>query len=90
MRAGGDILNPLSFFLEPHRMGGAPVFPTVDLAVAWIAYMIWVVPDAERIGLGAKRGWTFLCLSYLGTCFALPLYLVVRERYLDRKAARTA
>lgn len=87
MRNGGNIANPLSFFTDVYRLGGAPAFLTVDIAVAWIAFMLWVVPDAKRIGLGAGWGWAFIGLSYLGTCFALPLYLVVRERFLDRQAA---
>jgi hypothetical protein len=87
MRAGNNILNFPSFFIQPYLLGGAPAFLTVDIAAAWLAYLIWVVPDAKRIGLGAKMGWLFFFLSYLGTCFAFPLYLVVRERHLDRQKA---
>ncbi len=88
MQAGGNILNPLSFFVDPFRLGGASAFLTVDIAVVWIAYLVWVVPDAIRIGLGKKWGWTFFALSYLGTCFAFPIYLVVRERHLAKTGAR--
>ena len=85
MQAGNNILNFPSFFIQPYQMGGAAAFLTVDILVCWAAYLIWVVPDAKRIGLGAKVGWIFFFLSYLGTCFALPLYLVVRERHLDKQ-----
>ena len=85
MKNGGNILNPVSFFTDVYKLGGAAAFLTVDIAVAWTAFLVWVVPDAKRIGLGAKMGWLFFGLSYLGTCFALPLYLVVRERHLDRQ-----
>jgi hypothetical protein len=88
VRGGGNILNPLSFFVEPYKLGGTSAFLTMDIAVVWIAYLVWVVPDAKRIGLGAKWGWIFFALSYLGTCFAFPLYLVMRERHLDRQGAR--
>jgi hypothetical protein len=37
--------------------------------------------------LGAKTGWIFIGLSFLGTCFAFPLYLVVRERHLAERVA---
>jgi hypothetical protein len=90
MQNGGNIMNPVSFFTDVYHQGGAAAFLTVDIAVVWIAYMIWVVPDAKRVGLGAKWGWTFLALSYLGTCFAFPLYLVVRERHLARQEALKA
>ena len=84
MQAGGNIINLPSFFIDSFRSGSAAAFLTIDIAVAWIVFMIWVVGDATRIGLGARWGWTFLALSFLGTCFAFPLYLVMRERHLAR------
>lgn len=85
MKNGGNILDPLAFFTGVFKLGGAPAFLTTDIAVCWIVFMVWVVFDAKRIGLGAKWGWLFLALSYLGTCFAFPIYLVVRERHLGRQ-----
>lgn len=84
MAAGGNILNLPQFFLDSYHSGPAAAFLTIDILVAWIVFMIWVVGDAAKIGLGAKWGWLFLALSFLGTCFAFPLYLVTRERFLDR------
>jgi Terpene cyclase DEP1 len=84
MASGGNILNLPSFFVDSYNGGSAAAFLTIDIAVAWGAFMIWVVSDATKIGLGAKTGWTFLALSFLGTCFAFPLYLVVRERHLAK------
>lgn len=88
MQGGGNILNLPSFFLDAFRSGDAAAFLTIDILAAWIVYMIWVVPDAVRIGLGARTGWLFLVLSFIGTCFAFPLYLVRRERHLA-KAGQT-
>jgi len=85
IRDGGNILDPVPFFADVYKLGGAAAFLTVDIAVAWIAFMVWVATDAARIGLGARWGWLFVALSYLGVCFAFPLYLVVRERHLMRK-----
>jgi hypothetical protein len=84
MTAGGNLLNLPSFFIDAYKSGSAAAFLTIDITVAWITYMIWVVGDARKIGLGAKTGWLFLALSFLGTCFAFPLYLVMRERHLER------
>jgi hypothetical protein len=84
MAGGGNIINLPSFFIDSYNSGSAAAFLTIDIAVAWIVYMIWVVGDATKIGLGAKTGWTFLALSFLGTCFAFPLYLVMRERHLAK------
>lgn len=86
--AGGNILNIFSFFTDALKAGPAAAFITIDLLACWVAFMIWVVADAQRIGLGRRRGWGFFALSFLGTCFAFPLYLIVRERYLDRQQSR--
>lgn len=79
---GGNILNLPSFFLDSYRSGSAAAFLTIDILAAWAVFMIWVVPDAKRIGLGAKTGWVYFALSFIGTCLALPLYLRARERHL--------
>jgi Terpene cyclase DEP1 len=84
MIGGGNLINLPSFFIEAHNSGDAAAFLTVDILAAWVVFMIWVVGDAAKIGLGAKTGWIFLALSFLGTCFAFPLYLVVRERHLAK------
>jgi hypothetical protein len=46
--------------------------------------MVWVVFDAKRIGLGYKWGAIFIGLSYIGVSMAFPVYLVTRERYVDK------
>lgn len=78
----GNILNLPSFFLDSYHSGSAAAFVTIDILAAWIVFMLWVVPDAKRIGLGAKAGWLYFALSFIGTCFALPLYLRAREKHL--------
>jgi Terpene cyclase DEP1 len=87
MTGGGNIINLPSFFIDSYKSGSAAAFLTIDIATAWAVYMLWVVGDATKIGLGAKTGWIFLALSFLGTCFAFPLYLVVRERHLAKSGA---
>jgi uncharacterized membrane protein len=82
MAAGGNILNLYSFFHDAYVSGDAAAFLTIDILIAWGVFMIWVVGDAKKIGLGAGKGWLFVALSGLGTCFAFPLYLVLRERHL--------
>lgn len=81
---GGNLLNLPSFFIDSYNSGSAAAFLTIDIAVAWAVFMIWVVGDATKIGLGARMGWIFVALSFLGTCFAFPLYLVLRERHLAK------
>jgi hypothetical protein len=86
MRNGGNILDPVDFFGDAIRAGGTAAFLGIDMAIAWLVFMIWVVFDANRIGLGQKWGWFFVVLSYIGVSMAFPFYLVTRERFLDRQA----
>jgi hypothetical protein len=89
MAAGGNLLNLPSFFIDAYKSGSAAAFLTIDILAVWLTFMIWVVGDARKIGLGARMGWIFVALSFLGTCFAYPIYLVLRERHLAR-AGRAA
>lgn len=84
MADGGNILNPLAFFGDAIDAGGTAAFLSIDMLIAWFVFMIWVVFDAKRIGLGVSRGVFFVLLSYIGVSFAFPVYLVTRERFLDR------
>jgi hypothetical protein len=86
MAAGGNILNPVAFFGDAMAPGGTAAFLSIDMAIAWLVFMVWVVFDSKRIGLGYKWGWIFVALSYIGVSMAFPFYLVTRERYLDKRA----
>ena len=85
MRNGGNILDPVQFFGDAINAGGTAAFLSIDMAIAWLVFMIWVVFDTQRIGMGMKWGWFFVALSYIGVSFTFPVYLVVRERFIDRK-----
>lgn len=87
IRSGGNILNPVQFFTDAMAPGGTAAFLSIDMAVAWIVFMVWVVFDTRRIGMGMKWGWFFVALSYIGVSMAFPVYLVARERFLDARAA---
>jgi hypothetical protein len=82
MAHGGNILNPVTFFGDAIAAGGTAAFLSIDMAIAWLVFMVWVVTDSKRIGLGAKWGWAFVALSYVGVSMAFPFYLVVRERFI--------
>jgi hypothetical protein len=89
MADGGNILNPVAFFGDAINAGANPKFGTaaflsIDMAIAWLVFMVWVVFDAKRIGLGYKWGWFFVLLSYIGVSMAFPFYLVTRERHLAK------
>lgn len=85
MRNGGNILDPFAFFGDAIKAGGTAAFLSIDMAIAWFVFMVWVVFDAKRIGMGYKWGWFFVALSYIGVSMAFPIYLVTRERFLDKR-----
>jgi hypothetical protein len=53
----------------------------VDLGIAALAFVAWAAIDGPRTQI--KRWW--LCIPatlFVGLCFGLPLYLLMRERAL--------
>ena len=51
----------------------------VDLVIAFCAFGIWASWDGPRNGI--ERWWVVIPASLLvGVCFAVPLYLYMRER----------
>ena len=84
MANGGNILNPVASFGDAIAAGGTAAFLSIDMMIAWAVFMIWVVFDTHRIGMGMKWGWFFVALSYIGVSFTFPVYLIVRERYIDK------
>ena len=73
MAAGGNILNPAQFFGDAMAPGGTAAFLSIDMLIAWIVFMVWVVFDAKRIDLGYKWGLFFVVLSYIGVSMAFPV-----------------
>lgn len=50
-----------------------------DLVIAFLAFVVWVSRDGPRSGV--ERWWVVIPASLLvGVCFAIPLYLYMRER----------
>ncbi|HYP57997.1 MAG TPA: DUF2834 domain-containing protein [Beijerinckia sp.] len=90
MRNGGNILNPIQFFADAINAGGSAAFLSLDMAIAWVVFMVWVVFDTRRIGMGIKWGWFFVALSYIGVSMAFPFYLVTRERFIDSQKKLSA
>jgi hypothetical protein len=59
----------------------------VDLAIAFLALVVWAAWDGPRNGV--DRWWVVIPASLLvGVCFALPLYLYMREKASGPERAR--
>jgi hypothetical protein len=57
----------------------------VDLLICAVAFIGWAALDGPRTGV---RCWwlTIPATLLVGLCFAIPLYLLLRERALDTQA----
>jgi hypothetical protein len=56
---------------------------TIDLAVLAAACVVLVLTESRRLGI--KRPWLYLVLcGVVAAAFAIPLFLLVRERVLER------
>ena len=55
-----------------------------DLAIAFVAFALWAAWEGRRLGM--STWWVPIPASALvGLCFALPLFLFLRERALTRQ-----
>ena len=55
-----------------------------DLTIAFVAFALWAAWEGRRIGMSAW--WLPIPASLLvGLCFALPLFLLLRERALRER-----
>ena len=58
-----------------------------DVGIAFLAFALWAAWEGRRIGM--STWWLPIPASLLvGLCFALPLFLLLRERALGSPAAR--
>lgn len=59
---------------------------TADLTIAFTAFALWAVWEGRRIGM--RSWWLPIPAALLvGACFAIPLFLFLRERSARRQLA---
>jgi len=57
-----------------------------DLVMCAVVFLAWLPGEAARMGI--RRWWPFAVAALGGLCFALPLFLSLRERRQMEGAAR--
>ncbi len=68
-------------FVRQGLVNPASTSLTLDLTVAFVVFVVWVFPEARRIGM--RFAWIYPLLgAFLAFSFAFPLFLYVRERHL--------
>jgi hypothetical protein len=61
---------------------------TLDLTIAFAAFVLWAIPESRRIGM--RAGWLYPLLGFfIAFAFAFPLFLLMRERHLRASAHKT-
>jgi hypothetical protein len=64
--------------------GAAVTSLTIDILIAAVATIVFMIVEARRIGL--RRVWVYIVLIPLvALAFALPLFLAARERHLSSR-----
>jgi membrane protease YdiL (CAAX protease family) len=59
----------------------------VDLSIVFLAFALWSAWEGRRIGM--RSWWVTIPASLLvGVCFAIPLFLLLRERAVRKQATR--
>jgi hypothetical protein len=88
IQAFGSGYTPLAFILAGYQ--GSPILGSLasDFWVGAIASTIWMIAEGRSLGMRNIWGYVFLALI-LAWAFALPLFLYMRERHLN-KGSQTA
>lgn len=59
----------------------------LDLGIAFVAFALWAAWEGRRLGM--RSWWVPVPASLLvGLCFALPLFLLLRERAVRKRPPR--
>ena len=74
----------LSTFLAGAFANPAAASISVDLAIGGSAAILALVVEARRIGM--RYAWVYVLLTFtVAFAFAVPLFLLMRERHLTRR-----
>jgi hypothetical protein len=61
----------------------------LDLSIAFVAFALWAAWEGQRLGM--RSWWVPVPASLLvGLCFAVPLFLLLRERALGKRPTADA
>lgn len=79
-------LGPVGF-LRQWGESAATILLALDLSISFLAFALWAAWEGRRLGM--RSWWVPIPASLLvGLCFALPLFLLARERALAGQRSR--
>jgi hypothetical protein len=69
-----------------HLSESLPALLALDLSIAFVAFALWAAWEGKRLEM--RSWWVPVPASLLvGLCFALPLFLLLRERAVHKREA---
>jgi hypothetical protein len=82
LAAAGNLLG----FLRAGFANPAVASVTVDIMIASVAFLIWMVMEARRLRMG--HWWVYVVLTFsVAFACAFPLFLMMRQRRLRQMEA---
>ncbi len=74
----------LEQFIADNYVNAASASIANDIFVAGLTFVFWVYVESRRIGM--RFWWVYAILTFgVAIAFAFPLYLLMRERHLDKQ-----
>jgi hypothetical protein len=88
MRESGELLTPQRWLAEGFVTPLAGSI-TSDFLIGTIPVLVWMVVEARRLGM--RNLWVFVVGTFLVSfAFTCPLFLLLRERHLQRSRPAAA
>ncbi|MEN7343389.1 MAG: DUF2834 domain-containing protein [Pseudomonadota bacterium] len=78
----------LGTFIRDSNINAAASSIAIDITVVAVVFSIWSFVEARRVGM--SFWWVYFALTFfIALAFAMPLFLAMRERALQRTAQAT-
>ena len=75
--------NTLTSFIADNKLNAASSSVWYDVLIAYLAGVLFIFLEAKRIGM--RYWWVYLIASTtIAFAFGLPLFLLMRERHLQK------
>ncbi len=75
----------LMAFLAKVFANPASIAVAIDILLASIAFWIWLVPEARRVGM--ERPWIYIALTFIALATAVAVFFIVRDGKLEKTTA---
>ena len=86
LEAGGGF--DLAAFIRGGFANYAAASLTMDVSVAAMTFLAWMLVEAGRLGM--RKRWLYVILTFcVALAFAFPFFLLMREKHISRAPLNT-